>query len=213
MADALRVFVVTWDPLELLAGRPAGFATANAAASDLDELVVYVPVWSLVELATEEDVTPAAVLGSMAGSAVVTAAAHEQSVIEGRYPALVVAQEAPDLLSDPAAGAVLGPVDVRLVSDEWEDIGLGAITDVVQHAFGPVDLDRSLVELVARSEPSRVARRVRAADSASRQGWPKPELRCALPTNARRAASSTRARQPGNARRGCRRCAGRGGSR
>jgi hypothetical protein len=32
MADALRVFVVTWDPLEWLAGRPAGFATANAAA-------------------------------------------------------------------------------------------------------------------------------------------------------------------------------------
>jgi tetratricopeptide (TPR) repeat protein len=41
---------------------------------------------------------------------------------------------------------------VRLVSDGWEAIGLGAITDVVQHAFGPVDLDRSLVELAARSE-------------------------------------------------------------
>jgi hypothetical protein len=48
MADALRVFVITWDPLEWLAGRPAGFATANAAASGLDELVVYTPCgrWS-----------------------------------------------------------------------------------------------------------------------------------------------------------------------
>jgi hypothetical protein len=152
MADALRVFVVTWDPLEWLAGRPAGFATANAAAFGLDELVVYVPVWSLVELATERDVTLAEVLGSMAGSAVVTAAVHEQSVTEGRYPDLVVAHESPDLLSDSAAGAALGSVDVRLVSDGWEDIGLGAITDVVQHAFGPVDLDRSLVELAAPSE-------------------------------------------------------------
>jgi hypothetical protein len=152
MADALRVFVITWDPLEWLAGRPAGFATVNAAASGLDELVVYTPVWSLVEVATEREVTLAAVLGSMAGSAVVTAAAHEQSVTEDRYPDLVVAHEAPDLLSDPAAGAALGSVDVRLVSDGWEDIGLGAITDVVQHAFGPVDLDRSLVELAALSE-------------------------------------------------------------
>jgi hypothetical protein len=149
MADALRVFVITWDPLEWLAGRPVGFATANAAASGLEELVVYTPVWSLVELATEREVTLAAVLGSMAGSAVATAAAHEQSVTAGRYPELVVEHEAADLLSDPAAGAALGPVDVRLVSDGWEDIGLGAITDVVQHAFGPVDLDRSLVELAA----------------------------------------------------------------
>jgi len=149
MADALRVFVITWDPLEWLAGRPAGFATANASASGLDELVVYTPVWSLVELATEREVTLAVVLGSMAGSAVVTAAAHEQSVTAGRYPDLVIEHEAPDLLSDPAAGAALGPVDVRLRSDGWEDVGLGAITDVVQHAFGPVDLDRSLVELAA----------------------------------------------------------------
>jgi tetratricopeptide (TPR) repeat protein len=31
----------------------------------------------------------------------------------------------------------------------WEPMGLGAITDIVQHAFGPVDLDRSPVELAA----------------------------------------------------------------
>jgi hypothetical protein len=38
------------------------------------------------------------------------------------------------------------------VSAGWEDIGLGAITDVVQHTFGPVDLDRSPVELAAAAE-------------------------------------------------------------
>jgi hypothetical protein len=152
MADALRVFVITWDPLEWLADRPAGFATANAGASGLDELVVYTPVWSLVELATERDVTLAVVLGSMAGSAVVTAAAHERSVTAGRYPDLVIEHGAPDLLSDPVAGAALGPVELRLTSDGWDDIGLGAITDVVQHAFGPVDLDRSLVELAVPNE-------------------------------------------------------------
>ena len=44
MADALRLFVVTWDPLEWLAPRPEAVATANAWPL---ELVVYVPVWSL----------------------------------------------------------------------------------------------------------------------------------------------------------------------
>src|SRR6266540_2100076 len=83
----------------------------------------------------------------MAGSAVVTAAAHEQSFVSGRGADMRVA--ASDLLSDPAAGSALGVPEVRLVSPGWEDIGLGAITDIVQHAFGPVDLDRSTVELAA----------------------------------------------------------------
>ncbi|MCE7007049.1 hypothetical protein LWC34_30090 [Kibdelosporangium philippinense] len=151
MADALRLFVMTWDPLEWRPRRPDGLATANAVPSDL-ELVVYAPVWSLVEVAGEREVTMADVLGSMAGSAVVTAAAHEQSVISGEYPDLVTRQAIPDLLSDLAAGFALGPVAVRLVSAGWEDIGLGAITDVVQHAFGAVDLDRSLVELAVAAE-------------------------------------------------------------
>ena len=47
MADALRLFVVTWDPLEWLAPRPEAVATANAWPF---EIVVYVPVWSLVEM-------------------------------------------------------------------------------------------------------------------------------------------------------------------
>jgi tetratricopeptide (TPR) repeat protein len=39
------------------------------------------------------------------------------------------------------------------VSPGWADIGLGAITDIVQHAFGPVDLDRSPVELATTAKP------------------------------------------------------------
>src|SRR5438876_6821585 len=69
MASALRLFVITWDPLERHAPRPDGFATVNGGAADL-ELVVYTPVWSMVELATTRQSTIAAVLGAMAGSAV-----------------------------------------------------------------------------------------------------------------------------------------------
>ena len=44
MADALRLFVVAWDPLEWLAPRPEAVATTNAWPL---EIVIYVPVWSL----------------------------------------------------------------------------------------------------------------------------------------------------------------------
>jgi hypothetical protein len=146
MADALRLFVITWDPLERRAPRPAGFATANA---DPLELVVYVPLWSLAELATRQESTMAAVLGAMAGAAVVTAAAHQDAVASRRYPDLVRQGAAPDLLSHPTAAPALGAACIHGVSPGWEDIGLGAITDIVQHNFGLVDLDRSPVELAA----------------------------------------------------------------
>ena len=47
MADVLRLFVVTWDPLEWLAPRPEAVATANAWPV---EIVVYVPVLSLIHI-------------------------------------------------------------------------------------------------------------------------------------------------------------------
>jgi hypothetical protein len=59
MAEALRLLLITWDPLERAAPRPSGFATVNGGSSDL-ELVVYVPVWSAVELASSADGTIAA---------------------------------------------------------------------------------------------------------------------------------------------------------
>jgi len=62
MAEALRLFVVTWDPLEWLAPRPEAVATASAWPV---EIVVYVPVWSLAEMATRRETTMAAVLGAL----------------------------------------------------------------------------------------------------------------------------------------------------
>jgi tetratricopeptide (TPR) repeat protein len=66
VADSLRLFVVTWDPLEWLAPRPAAVATANAWPL---EFVVYVPVWSLTDLARRKRTTMAAVLARLGGSA------------------------------------------------------------------------------------------------------------------------------------------------
>ena len=81
MAAALRLFVITWDPLELLGPRPAAFAAVN---TDPLELAVYLPCWSLAELAAEQEQTQAAALGAVAGAAVMTASAHRDVVTSGR---------------------------------------------------------------------------------------------------------------------------------
>jgi hypothetical protein len=153
MASALRTFVITWDPLEPRAPRPDGFAAVNAGSLGL-EIAVYLPAWRLAELASARNRSAGATLAAMAGSAVVTAAAHAEPLVSGRYADLVAAGSAPDLLADPAAGATLGPARIQADPPSWNDIGLGAISDIVQHAYGQVDLDRSPVELGISSQAS-----------------------------------------------------------
>jgi tetratricopeptide (TPR) repeat protein len=152
LAVALRMFVVTWDPLEHHVPRPVVFATVNAGPPRL-EVVVYIPVWVLMAAAGREE-RVVDVVGELGGSAVVVAAANENAVVDGRYSTLVSRGTVPRLLDQRPAGAGLGTPTVTLVCDGWEPIGLGAISDVVQDAFGPVDLDRSPVELAASVEPA-----------------------------------------------------------
>jgi hypothetical protein len=149
MAEALRLFVVTWDPLEWLAPRPEAVATASAWPV---EIVVYVPVWSLAEMATRRETTMAAVLADLGGRAITAAAAHQDVVTAGRYAELARRGEVPGLLSGDPAPA-LGEAVITAETPLWDDIGLGAITDFVQEAFGPVDLNRSLVELTVTAAP------------------------------------------------------------
>ena len=167
MADAVRLFVITWDPLAGILDRTSGFATTNGDAADL-EIVIYLPTWSLVAQAAARGSTFGAVMGAMAGSSIVTAARHEEAVNAGRYPSLAARGGVPDLLSDLEAGNALGPAEIAAVSVEWEPIGLGAITDLAQHAYGPVDLDRSPVEFAAVT----AARRGCPACAGRRFGFP-----------------------------------------
>src|SRR5271165_7272296 len=160
MAEFLRVFVITWDPLELDDARPPAFATANS-----DELCVYVPFWSLEGLAERRGTDVAEVLGWLGGCAVVTAAEYQRDVIAGRHARLVASGEVPDLLAgaleDESSEAVLGRLaKIEVKGGGWDEIGLGAITDTVQQAYGPVAFDRSLVELAMLPIP--------------RQGCPRP---------------------------------------
>jgi hypothetical protein len=195
MAHALRVFVITWDPLEPLAPRPDAMATVNADPAEPSgeppglELVVYLPCWSLVGLADRWHATVAETLTRVAGTAVVTAARHDRAIVSGDYPDLVHRGAAPDLLGDLDSGTAFEPAEIGLVSNGWEDIGLGAITDVVQHAFGNVDLDRAPVELTAARTPLPDCPAVGAAGSAFPGTLPSPETGCAHSTSAKRAPS------------------------
>lgn len=152
MAEQLRVFVITWDPLERLATRPEGFASVNVDDYG-SELVVYIPVWSLVDAARTQHTTVSAVIAALGGSAVVTAATRvADATVESTKPSPSGtrgrrARDVDDLLANRAAGAALGAPTIGLVSQGWENIGLAAITDIAQHTFGPVDLDRSPVTL------------------------------------------------------------------
>jgi len=182
MADALRLFVVTWDPLEWLAPRPEAVATANPWPL---ELVVYVSAWSLADIARRKRMTMAAVLARLGASAITTAAAHENAVTSGRYAELAAGGKVPDLLSG-EPGPAPGEAAIAAVSPEWEDIGLGAITDFVQQAFGPVDFDRSLVELTATSVPLPGCPACAGRRFNSPPIWPIPRTACARPTRKRR---------------------------
>src|SRR5208337_4951271 len=92
------------------------------------------------------------VLAGLGGRAITTAAAHEDAVTSGRYAELAAHGEVPALLSG-NPGPALEKAVITAESAQWEDIGLGAITDFVQQAFGPVQLDRSLVELTVTAAP------------------------------------------------------------
>jgi SEC-C motif-containing protein len=145
IAANLRSFVVTRDPLDWIPGRGPAWATANADG-DVLELVVYVALDALRD-AVADGGNVAAALGRYGEAAVRAGAAAEGVVVSGAQPALATAGRVPRLLDGLDDAGAFGVPTVRVASHGWEPLGLGAIQDLVQDAFGPVDFDRSLVRL------------------------------------------------------------------
>ncbi len=141
LAARTRVFVLTRDPLSWIAGRGRAWATANADGDTL-ELVVYL---TLEALAHEE--RPVAAVARYAATAVGAGAQVEDLLVSGAYPSLAASGTVPRLLDRLDDDQTLAAPGVSMRSQGWEPVGLGAIQDLVQEAFGPVDLDRSLVRL------------------------------------------------------------------
>jgi len=154
VAARLRLFLLTWDPLGWLEDRPLGSATATGDG-DQYEVVLYLPLQVVLRHARMLEATVAESLALWAESVVAVGAAHEALLVAGGYPGLAAKGTVPELLSEPRAERAFRSPTIRLAAPGWEPIGLGAIQDLVQDAFGPVDLDRTAVRLqpASRSDP------------------------------------------------------------
>lgn len=142
VAARLRVLVLNWDPLGWIRGPFEPSATATGDGDDF-ELVLYAPLTGAEAL-----------LGDLCQSVVAVGVSQELLLVSGAYAQLAFAGKVPGLLSAIGELSAMEPPEFDPAGDGWEPIGLGAIQDLVQAQFGPVDLDRSAVRLDAVAEPA-----------------------------------------------------------
>lgn len=148
VAARLRVFVLNWDPLGWLRGPFDAKATATGDG-DSFELVLYVPLPDLLGAGDAAEL-----LGDLCRSVLEVGVSQELLLASGAYAQLAFAGKVPGLLS---ATGTLSAIEAPMLAPAdagWEPIGLGAIQDLVQAQFGPVDLDRSRVALDPVGEPA-----------------------------------------------------------
>jgi hypothetical protein len=142
----LRCFVITADPLGWIPDRGEAW-TAVTLEDDVLEVDLYLTV-SAVRAAMEDyEGDMAAAVGRYAGTVMAAALEREAELVAGDYPRLAARGETPRLLAD--LDGDHGAFDRPAIQAKrsWSAVGLGALTDLVQHAFGAVDLDRSNVVL------------------------------------------------------------------
>jgi tetratricopeptide (TPR) repeat protein len=151
VAARLRVFVLTCDPLGWMGDRGWSWATATGDG-DSYEVVLYVLLHDALERAREDGGTLAEVIGALGARVVAVGGAHEDLLAAGGWAQLAHTGKVPGLLSDLVAGPGVA-CELRLAGAGWEPIGLGAIQDLVQDVFGPVDLDRAPVRLEPVARP------------------------------------------------------------
>jgi SEC-C motif len=154
LAAALRLFVITRDPLDWLSDRGSAWATVNGDGDTL-ELCAYISRGEVNHLLEANGGDLAAAIGPLGASVVVAASQCQGIAFAGAYPELAFRGEAPRLLEPSIDAGRLGPPVLTVRSLGWEPIGLGAIQDLVQDAFGPVDFDRSTVTLRPVDPPER----------------------------------------------------------
>jgi hypothetical protein len=142
----LRCFVITADPLGWIPDRGEAW-TAVTVDEDVLEVDLYLTVAAVRAAIEEHGGDMAAAVGRYAGTVMAAALAREEELIAGDYPRRAARGETARLLADLDGdhGAFSRPAIQARRS--WSAVGLGALTDLVQHAFGAVELDRSNVVL------------------------------------------------------------------
>ena len=142
----LRCFVITRDPLGWIADRGDAW-TAVTIDDDVLEVDLYLTVDAVRRGIGASGGDMAAAIGRYAGAAMTAALEREEELIAGDYPRRAARGETPRLLADlDGDRGAFGTPQIQARRD-WSPLGLGALTDLVQHAFGTVALDRSPVKL------------------------------------------------------------------
>jgi hypothetical protein len=142
----LRFFVITGDPLAWIADRGEAWA-ATTFADDVLELDVYVKLPALRREIERHGGDLGAAVGRWAAPAMHAGLRYELVLAAGDYHDRAVAGKLPRLLEDVDGDRGVFAEPTIQVRQPWGPIGLGALQDLVQEAFGSVDLDRSPVRL------------------------------------------------------------------
>jgi hypothetical protein len=142
----LRLFVITGDPLAWIPDRGEAWASTTVDDEVL-EIDVYVTLPAVLRRMEGDEGDVATAIAPYATTAMQAGLDHEELLITGDYHDRVLTGAAPRLLDglDGDRGAFGTPtVQARR---SWGPVGFGALLDLVQEAFGPVDLDRTEVTL------------------------------------------------------------------
>jgi len=142
----LRMFVVTQDPLGWIADRGEAWA-ATTVTEDVLEIDVYVLLPALRREIEAADGNLGAAAGRWAAPAMIAGLKYELVLAGGDYYDRALAGNLPRLLED--AGGDRGEYGSPTIQvrQNWGSVGLGALQDLVQEAFGSVALDRGQVTL------------------------------------------------------------------
>jgi hypothetical protein len=144
----LRFFVMTQDPLAWIADRDEAWAATNVDDEHgVLELDVYVLRSALQREREAHDGDLGAAVGHWAAPAMLAGLKYELVLASGEYFDRTVAGALPRLLEGAGGDrGAFGSPTIQ-VDQPWGPFGLGALQDLVQEAFGSVDLDRSKVSL------------------------------------------------------------------
>lgn len=142
----LRCFVLTQDPLGWIANRGDAW-TAVTVDDDVLEVDLYLTLDLVRRTRAQAGGDLAAAIGRYAAPVMEAALAREEELLDGDYPDRAARGEAPRLLENLDADHGAFGTPAIQAKRNWSSVGLGALTDLVQHAFGHVDLDRSNVTL------------------------------------------------------------------
>ncbi len=144
----LRFFVMTDDPLAWIANRGEAWAAANVDDEhEILELDVYVLREALMRELAAHDGDLGDAVGHWAAPAMLAGLRYELVLASGEYFDRALAGNLPRLLA--GAGGDRGNFGSPTIfaRQPWGPFGLGALQDLVQEAFGSVELDRSKVAL------------------------------------------------------------------